>query len=141
MTKTGGHPGEGKKEFQELTQFIKMARFERLGGFVYSEEEGTWGAKNLNDSIPEDEKLARLEELMEIQQSISLEINEGKIGKVMQVIIDREEGDYFVGRTEFDSPEVDNEVLVQSKSLLDIGKFANVHITGAEEFDLSGFAV
>jgi ribosomal protein S12 methylthiotransferase len=136
-----GHPGEGEKEFQELKQWVKTARFERLGGFIYSEEDGTWGAKNLKDSIPEDEKLARLEEIMEIQQSISLELNEAKVGQVMQVIIDRKEGDFFIGRTEFDSPEVDNEVLVKSQAPIEIGQFANVHITSAAEFDLYGFAV
>jgi ribosomal protein S12 methylthiotransferase len=136
-----GHPGEGDEEFRELKHFVKTARFERLGGFIYSEEDGTWGAKNLKDSIPEDEKLARLEEIMEIQQSISLEMNEAKVGQVMQVIIDRKEGDYYIGRTEFDSPEVDNEVLVKSQTPIEIGQFTNVHITSAAEFDLYGFAV
>ncbi|MCK4751491.1 MAG: MiaB/RimO family radical SAM methylthiotransferase, partial [Bacteroidales bacterium] len=136
-----GHPGEGAEEFQQLIDFIKSARFERLGAFVYSEEEGTWGAQNLKDSIPEPEKLARFEEIMQIQQSISLEINQSRVGQIMKVLIDRQEGDYYIGRTEYDSPEVDNEVLIQSKSPLAIGDFSNVHITEAGEFDLSGFAV
>jgi ribosomal protein S12 methylthiotransferase len=136
-----GHPGEGVKEFQELIKFIKTASFERLGAFVYSEEEGTWGAQNFKDTIPEEVKLARMDEIMQIQQSISLEINQQRIGQVMQVLIDRKESDNFVGRTEFDSPEVDNEVIVKSKVPLGIGDFANVHITDAGEFDLYGFAV
>jgi len=136
-----GHPGEGKKEFHELREFVQSARFERLGGFIYSEEEGTWGGRKLKDSIPEKVKLARLEEIMALQQAISLDINRAKVGEVIKVLIDRQEGDYYIGRTEFDSPEVDNEVLVQSKSPLPAGSFSNVHITDAGEFDLTGFAV
>ena len=136
-----GHPGEGLKEFQELKEFIQRARFERLGAFVYSEEEGTWGAENLKDTVPETEKRKRLDEIMMIQQGISLEINEERVGQIMRVLIDRKEGEYYTGRTEFDSPEVDNEVIVQSKSPLIIGEFTNVHITEAGEFDLFGYAV
>ena len=136
-----GHPGEGLKEFQELKDFIKLARFERLGAFIYSEEDGTWGAQHLRDTVPEAVKLERLDEIMTIQQAISLEINEERVGQIMKVLIDRKEGDYFIGRTEYDSPEVDNEVLIQSKIPLVVGDFTNVHITEAGEFDLYGFAV
>ena len=136
-----GHPGEGEKEFRELFDFVQSSRFERLGVFSYSEEEDTWGAKNLKDSVPDGIKKSRVEELMQLQQSISLNINEKRVGEVVQVLIDRKEGDYYVGRTEFDSPEVDNEVLLKSKSELDPGSFKDVHITEAREFDLYGFAV
>jgi len=136
-----GHPGEGDKEFQELYDFVKSARFERLGVFAYSEEEGTWGADNLKDAVPQDIKVSRMEELMKLQQSISLEINQKREGEVLRVLIDRKEGDYFAGRTEYDSPEVDNEVLFQSGTGLKIGNFTNVHIKEAREFDLFGFAV
>lgn len=136
-----GHPGEGEREFEELLEFVKEARFERLGVFSYSEEEGTWGAENLKDSVPEDVKQARVEELMRVQQSISLEINEKRVGEVIRVLIDRMEGKFYVGRTEFDSPEVDNEVLIQSKFQLSIGNFVDVHLTETREFDLYGFAL
>ena len=136
-----GHPGEGEREFEELLEFVKEARFERLGVFSYSEEEGTWGAENLKDSVPEDVKHARVEELMRVQQSISLEINEKRVGEVIRVLIDRMEGEFYVGRTEFDSPEVDNEVLIQSKFQLSIGNFVDVHLTETREFDLYGFAL
>ncbi len=136
-----GHPGEGEKEFKELLEFVQQARFERLGVFSYSEEEDTWGAKNLKDSVPDEVKESRLEELMHIQQSISLEINEKRIGEILPVLIDRQEGEFAVGRTQYDSPEVDNEVIVQSKSILSPGTFVNVHIKEAREFDLCGFAM
>jgi ribosomal protein S12 methylthiotransferase len=121
-------------------QFVQTARFERLGVFSYSEEEGTWGATNLKDDIPESVKLARLEELMHVQQSISLTINEKRVGDTQQVMIDRKEGDYFIGRTEFDSPEVDNEVLIETKKALVSGEFTDVTFTRAEPFDLYGKA-
>ncbi len=136
-----GHPGEGDKEFNELLEFVKHARFERLGVFAYSEEEGTWGAGNLEDSVPPEVKQSRIEELMLLQQGISLEINEKRVGEVLRVLIDRKEGDYYVGRTEFDSPDIDNEVLLQSNSDIGIGSFVNAHIKEAREFDLYGFAV
>jgi len=136
-----GHPGEDDAAFKELMQFVEHARFERLGVFSYSEEEDTWGAKNLKDSVAEDVKRSRLEELMQLQQSISLNINEKRVGDIIEVMIDRAEGDYYVGRTQSDSPEVDNEVLVQSKSIVSPGDFINVNITEAREFDLYGFAV
>ena len=136
-----GHPGEGEKEFQELYDFVQSTRFERLGVFVYSEEEGTWGADNLKDTVPQDIKEFRVKELMKLQQSISLEINQKREGEVLRVLIDRKEGEYFVGRTEYDSPEVDNEVVFQSGTDLKIGNFTNVNIKEAREFDLFGFAV
>ncbi len=136
-----GHPGEEEKEHTELVDFVQHARFERLGVFAYSEEEGTWGAENLEDTVPEEVKKSRLEEIMQVQQSISLEINEEKVGKILRVIIDRNEGEYFIGRTESDSPEIDNEVLFQSGTELATGSFVDVHITEASEFDLYGFAV
>ncbi|KPL14190.1 MAG: ribosomal protein S12 methylthiotransferase RimO [Bacteroides sp. SM23_62] len=135
-----GHPGEGEKAFSELVEFVQTARFERLGVFTYSEEEGTWGAANLQDDIPEAVKLLRLEELMQIQQYISLSINEKRVGDTRKVLIDRREGDYFIGRTEFDSPEVDNEVLIETKNALVAGEFTDVTFTRAEPFDLYGKA-
>lgn len=136
-----GHPGEGEKEYDELLEFVQGARFERLGAFVYSEEEGTWGASNLKDQVHEKEKQSRISRLMQLQQSISLEINQQRVGQILRVLVDRDEGEYYAGRTEYDSPEVDNEVLLQSKSELSPGDFVNVHITEAREFDLVGFAV
>jgi ribosomal protein S12 methylthiotransferase len=135
-----GHPGEGEQEFSELLQFVRTSRFERLGVFTYSEEEGTWGADNLRDDVPEAIKLARLEEVMQVQQSISLSINEQRIGETQPVLIDRKEGGYFIGRTQFDSPEVDNEVLIDTNKALVPGKFAEVTFTRAEPFDLYGRA-
>jgi ribosomal protein S12 methylthiotransferase len=120
---------------------VKSVRFERLGVFSYSEEEGTWGAENLKDTVPPEEKLSRIDTLMQLQQSISLEINEKRVGEIMRIVVDRKEGEYYAGRTEFDSPEVDNEVLVQAKTPLTPGKFVNVHITEAGEFDLFGFSI
>jgi ribosomal protein S12 methylthiotransferase len=136
-----GHPGEGEEEYMELLDFVKSVRFERLGVFSYSEEEGTWGAENLKDTVPPEEKLSRIDTLMQLQQSISLEINEKRVGEIMRIVVDRKEGEYYAGRTEFDSPEVDNEVLVQAKTPLTPGKFVNVHITEAGEFDLFGFSI
>jgi ribosomal protein S12 methylthiotransferase len=136
-----GHPGEGEKEFLELCEYVKNSRFERLGVFTYSEEEDTWGAGNLEDKLSENEKQERLEELMSIQQSVSLSINESLVGSIQRVLVDRREGEYFIGRTEFDSPDVDNEVLFRSSSDVLPGDFADVHITEAREFDLYGFAI
>lgn len=134
-----GFPGETDEDFQQLVEFTKWARFERMGAFAYSAEDGTWSGDNLEDNVPEEVKEARLSKLMRIQQNISAEIQAEKIGKVMKVIIDRMEGDYFVGRTEYCSPEVDPEVLIAAKdNELTIGNFYNVKITGAEEFDLYG---
>lgn len=135
-----GYPGEGDAEFEELIDFVKWARFEHLGAFIYSEEEGTWAAANLRDSVPMEVKRARFERLMEVQQGISREIGEGRRGKVLPVVIDRRENEYYVGRTEYDSPEVDGEVYVSAgpDHLLRRGEFYNVKITGSDEYDLYG---
>lgn len=134
-----GFPGETDSDFEELKDFVRRARFERMGAFAYSEEDGTYAAKHYEDDVPEEVKQARLDELMEIQQEISAEITEGKIGKTFKVIIDRIEGEYYIGRTEFDSPEVDPEVLILSDGIeLSIGEFYNVRITSADDFDLYG---
>jgi ribosomal protein S12 methylthiotransferase len=134
-----GHPGEGEVEFEELRQFVKDVKFDRLGVFTYSEEEDTWAADKYDDSIPPDVKKARAAELMELQQGISKELNLNKIDKSIKVLVDRKEGDYYIGRSESDSPEVDNEILIPaSLKKLQTGKFYTVKITGAEEFDLYG---
>ena len=132
-----GFPGEGDAEFEELMQFVKETRFERMGAFAYCEEEGTYGAKNFKDSIPEEVKQARLDRLMDLQQQISLELQEAKIGQTMTVVIDREEDDYYIGRTEFDSPEVDPEVLISKTNKLNLGQYIDVKITGAMPFELT----
>ena len=133
-----GHPGEMEKDFAELKQFVTDVRFDRLGVFTYSEEEGTYAAAKYNDIIPEDIKKERAAEIMELQQQISYEKNEQLIGKILKVIIDREEAEFFVGRTEGDSPEVDNEVLVRKGKQLVTGEFYNVKIIEADCFDLIG---
>ena len=131
-----GYPGETEDDFNILKQWVKDMRFERLGCFTYSHEENTY-AYNLKDDVPDDIKQARANEIMEIQSQISWELNQTKIGRTYKVVIDRKEGKYFVGRTEFDSPDVDNEVLIDaSKVYLKIGKFSNVIITDASDFDL-----
>lgn len=132
-----GFPGETRREFQELLDFVKLARFERLGVFTYSPEEGTTGYA-LGDPVPEKEKQRRADQLMELQAEISGALNEEKIGKTFKVLIDRTEGDYFIGRTEFDSPEVDNEVLVDKAPGIRIGNFVNVKINSATDFELFG---
>ena len=131
-----GFPGEGDKEFDELMNFVREARFERMGAFAYSEETGTWAANNLNDNIPQDVKQARLEALMNLQEEISMEIQESKVGTTQRVIIDREEEEYYVGRTQYDSPEVDPEVLITKTKPLITGNFYNAHITSALPFEL-----
>ncbi len=135
-----GHPGETEQDFEELKDFVRKVRFDRMGAFTYSEEEGTFAAQNYRDDIPEEVKQRRLDELMEIQEGISAELNAEKTGSVMRVIIDREEPDYYVGRTQFDSPEVDPEVLIDKsgQQKLDIGGFYDVRITGSEDYDLFG---
>ncbi len=134
-----GHPGEGEKEFEELRQFVKDVKFDRLGVFAYSEEEDTWAAGKYEDSIPAEVKKQRSAELMELQQDISTELNLKKIGTSIKVLIDRKEQNFYIGRSESDSPEVDNEVLIPaSPEKLQSGKFYSVKITGAEEFDLYG---
>ena len=132
-----GHPGETEADFDDLKQFVREMRFERLGVFPYSHEEDTFAGETYEDAISQEVKQSRAEEIMAIQQEIALEINQQKIGAVLKVIIDRKEEDYFVGRTEYDSPEVDGEVLITAKKLV-IGNFYQVRITDAEEFDLYG---
>ncbi len=133
-----GYPGETEEIFQELKQFVIDSRFERLGCFTYSHEENTH-AYQLEDTIPEKVKEARVAEIMEIQGQISFDLNQDKVGKVYKCIFDRKEGNYFIGRTEFDSPDVDNEVLVDAtEHYLQIGQFINIEITEATDFDLYG---
>jgi len=133
-----GHPGETEQDFQEMTDFILNTKFDRLGVFTYSHEENTH-AYQMKDDVPESVKLERSNAVMEIQERISNQLNQQKIGKILKVLIDRKEGAYFVGRTEYDSPEVDNEVLIEaSKGYLRIGDFCNISITSAEDFDLYG---
>ena len=131
-----GFPGETEEDFQELLEFTKWARFERMGAFAYSEEDGTYSAKHYQDDVPAEVKQQRLDKLMRIQQHISAEIEGEKIGQTLRVIIDRREGDYWIGRTQFCSPEVDPEVLIAIDEDLKIGAFYDVRITDAEEFDL-----
>lgn len=131
-----GFPGETDEDYQELLDFTRWARFERMGAFAYSEEDGTYSATHYQDDVPADVKQARLDRLMRIQQQISAEIEGEKVEQVMKVIIDRTEGDWYVGRTEFCSPEVDPEVLIPIDEPLTIGAFYDVKITDAEEFDL-----
>lgn len=134
-----GHPGETQEDFEELKQFVREARFERMGAFTYSDEDDTYSNKHYTDDIPQEVKQQRLDELMDIQQEISADINQGKIGQEYKVIIDREDEEYYVGRTQFDSPEVDPEVLIpKANKALSIGQFYQVSITGAEYFDLYG---
>jgi ribosomal protein S12 methylthiotransferase len=133
-----GFPGETDEDFNELLAFTKWARFERMGAFAYSAEEGTYSGDNYDDDVPEDVKQSRLDKLMRIQQRISAEIEAAKIGQTLRTIIDRQEGGYFVGRTEYCSPEVDPEVLIPADEQLVIGEFYDVLITDAEEFDLYG---
>ncbi len=134
-----GFPGETEADFEELVEFVKWARFERMGAFAYSEEEGTYSATHYKDDVPADVKQRRLDELMAVQQDISAEIESAHIGEVMQVIIDRKEGNYYVGRTQYSSPEVDPEVLIPvSDGRLRVGAFYNVQITDSDEFDLTG---
>lgn len=134
-----GHPGETENDFEELKQFVRDMRFDRMGAFAYSDEEGTYAATHYEDTITPEVKQQRLDELMAIQQEISAELNQAKVGKVLKVIIDREETDYFVGRTEFDSPEVDPEVLIEkTDKTLQIGNFCQVKITSSEDYDLFG---
>ena len=134
-----GFPGETEEDFEELKEFVQKARFDRMGAFAYSEEEGTYAAENYEDSIPQEVKQTRLDELMALQQEISADLSHAKIGQELKVIIDRKEGDYYIGRTQFDSPEVDPEVLIKAdgKRLFN-GRFYQVRITNADDFDLFG---
>ena len=134
-----GFPGETEEDFEELKEFVQKARFDRMGAFAYSEEEGTYAAQTYEDSIPHEVKQARLDELMALQQEISAELSNAKIGQELKVIIDRKEGDYYIGRTQFDSPEVDPEVLIKADGKrLFSGRFYRVRITNADDFDLFG---
>ncbi len=132
---------EKKKLHQELIQWVQDTKFDRLGVFTYSHEENTL-AYNLEDDVPDKIKKARAEEIMDLQTHISWELNQDKIGRVFKVLFDRKEGDYFIGRTEFDSPDVDNEVLVRAEdTYIRIGDFANVKIEKIDHFDLYGVVV
>jgi ribosomal protein S12 methylthiotransferase len=138
-----GFPGETEEDFQELLDFVRWAKFERMGAFAYSEEEGTYGAEHYEDNVPDEVKQARLSKLMRLQQQISEEVQQSKVGQTMQVVIDRKEGGYFIGRTEYDSPEVDPEVLIgplpaPHGECLHPGQFVQVKIESADEFDLYG---
>ena len=137
-----GFPGETQEDFHELLEFVRTQRFERMGAFAYSEEDGTYSANNYEDDIPAEVKQRRLDKLMILQQEISAEVEAEKVGKILKVIIDRKEGDYYIGRTEFCSPEVDPEVLIKAgEKRLRVGCFYNVKITQSEEFDLYGEVV
>ena len=137
-----GFPGETDEDFEELKAFVKWARFERMGAFAYSEEEGTYSEQHYEDDVPEEVKQQRLDKLMRIQQHISAELEAEKVGQTLKVIIDRREGDYYVGRTEFCSPEVDPEVLIPvEERKLTIGNFYDVKINDSEEFDIYGSTI
>lgn len=138
-----GYPGEGEAEFESLMEFTRTQRFERMGAFAYCEEEDTYAARNLSDNVPEDVKQQRLERLMALQEEISAEIQQEKVGKTFKVVIDREEPEQWVGRTEFDSPEVDPEVLIEKTPGLQLtpGEYVNVEITHAWPFELKGRVV
>ena len=133
-----GFPGETEEDFQELMEFVKWAKFERMGAFAYSEEEGTYSAKHYEDDVPQEVKEKRLDQLMALQQDISAEVEAEKVGKTLKVIVDRKEGDYYIARTEYCSPEVDPEVLIPATKRLRVGNFYQVKITSSEEFDLYG---
>ena len=133
-----GFPGETEEDFNELMEFVKFARFERMGAFTYSEEEGTYSAENYTDDIPEDVKQNRLDRLMALQAEISADINAAKEGETMKVIVDREEPDYYIGRTQFDSPEVDPEVLISKDKILQTGQFYTVKINSSSNYELFG---
>ena len=140
-TLIAGHPGEGEKEFQEMVDFVERMKFERLGVFTYSHEEDTH-AFTMNDDVPDEEKQARANHLMEVQEQISFDLNQEKVGQTFKVLVDKKENGYFVGRTEFDSVEVDNEVLIDaSKHYCRVGDFVQVKVNDATEFDLYGDVV
>ena len=133
-----GHPGETERDFEELLDFVKQTRFERLGAFPYSHEEDTYCDNNYQDDISFSVKQERMNRLMEVQETIAMELNEAKIGQTLKVIIDREDPEFYVGRTEFDSPEVDGEVLINKDKALNVGEFYNVKIDSALPFDMMG---
>lgn len=136
-----GFPGETEEDFEELCDFVRKVRFERLGAFAYSEEEGTPSALTMEDNVPEEVKESRVERLMQIQKRISLALNAERVGKTMRAIIDRTEGDYYIGRSQYDSPEVDEEILITSTKELEMGQMVDVLITDCEEYDLYGKVV
>lgn len=133
-----GHPGETDQDFDELVEFTRKIRFERMGAFAYSHETGTYAHKKYSDDIPQEVKQERLDYLMRVQEGIAAEINEAKVGQVLEVVIDREDDDFYIGRTQFDSPEVDPEVLINKSKPLSVGEFYKVQIERAEAFDLYG---
>lgn len=133
-----GFPGETDNDFQELVDFVRNVKFERMGAFAYSEEDGTYSAQHYADDVPQEEKQRRLDYLMQVQQAVSAEVEAKKVGSVMKTIIDRKEGEYYIGRTEFCSPEVDPEVLIKADKRLRVGNFYNVKITDSDDFDLYG---
>lgn len=133
-----GFPGETEDDFKELVDFVKWARFERMGAFAYSEEEGTYSAEHYEDDVPADVKQRRLDKLMAVQQRVSAEVEAAKVGSTLKTIVDRKEGDYYIGRTEFCSPEVDPEVLIKATRRLCVGSFYNVRVTDSDDFDLYG---
>ena len=133
-----GHPGETEEDFNVLMQFVRDMRFERMGAFAYSDEEGTYSNLNYKDDVPSEVKQERVDRLMELQAQISEEINAQKVGQTFKVIIDREEEDFYVGRTEYDSPDVDGEVLIVKNKQLTIGDFYQVRITESDMYDLYG---
>ena len=136
-----GHPGETEEDFAELLDFVKQVRFERMGAFAYSHEAGTYAYTHYQDEIEQEVKQDRLDALMRAQERVSAALNEAKVGQVFKTISDREEEDYYVGRTQFDSPEVDPEMLITKKKPLEIGSFYNVCVTGSEDYDLYGEVV
>ncbi len=139
-TLIAGHPGETEEHFNEMMSFVERSRFDRLGVFAYSHEENTH-SHSMPDTIPAEVKQERVDSIMELQQGISLELNREKIGKTYKVLVDRKESGSFIGRTESDSPEVDNEVIIKSKNYLRMGDFIQVKILNASEFDLTGEAL
>ncbi len=136
-----GFPGEGETEFNELINFVSEQKFERMGAFAYCEEDDTFAAKKFSDDISEEVKQQRLSQLMQLQENISLELNEKKIGQELSVIIDREESDFYVGRTQWDSPEVDPEVLIEKHHILNIGEFYKVRVVSALPFELMAYVI
>jgi len=133
-----GHPGETEEAFQELLAFVKKWKFERLGVFTYSEEEGTFGAESFEDNIPDEVKENRAEQIMEVQEQISADLNKAKIGQKLKIIVDRRESGWYYGRSEYDSVEVDNEILFESEKFLEPGTFCEIEITNASAFELEG---
>ena len=136
-----GFPDETEEDFEELCEFVQRVRFDRLGAFAYSEEEGTPSALHLEDNVPEEVKEERVERLMKIQKRISLALNAERVGKQMRVIIDRTEGDFYIARSQYDSPEVDEEILIPTTTPLEAGDMVTVRITDCEEYDLYGEVV